>query len=443
MRNLITRVLAAAAGLLLALPWASAPARAAIEVDIVQGHLNPLPFAAPDFIGTDGPSQQLGRDLARVIRADLERSALFRPVDPAAYIQQFGSVNDTPRFADWQVLNAQALVVGQANIQADGRMRVEFRLYDVSAGQEIEGVGQQFAATPDNWRRIAHKISDALYERLTGEKGYFDTRIVFVDERGPKTNRVKRLAIMDQDGANTNFLTGGDALVLTPRFSPTAQQITYLSFASGMPRVFLFSIDTNRQEVLGEFPGLTFAPRFSPDGGSVVFTLEVNGNSEIYRMDLRTRERQRLTNHPAIDTSPSFSPDGSQIVFTSDRGGSPQLYVMDASGANPKRISFGQGRYTTPVWSPRGDLIAFTRQASGRFGVGVVRPDGSGERILSDAYLDEGPTWSPNGRVIMFFRQFTVSDEPNLWSVDLTGQNLRKISTPGDASDPAWSPILP
>lgn len=442
MRNLFARAAAAALMLLAAMGFVPA-AQAAIEVDIVQGHLNPLPFAAPDFIGNDAVSQQLGRDMARVIRANLERSALFRPIDPAAYIQQFASVNDTPRFADWRALNAQALVIGQANVQADGRLRVEFRLYDVSAGQEIEGVGQQFATTPDNWRRIAHKISDALYERLTGEKSYFDTRIVFVDERGPKANRVKRLAIMDQDGANPAFLTGGDALVLTPRFSPTAQQITYLSFTTGLPRVFLFSLDTNRQEVLGEFPGLTFAPRFSPDGGSVVFTLETGGNSEIYVMDLRTRRRQRLTDHPAIDTSPSFSPDGSQIVFTSDRGGSPQLYVMDASGANPRRISFGQGRYTTPVWSPRGDLIAFTRQAGGRFGVGVVRPDGSGERILSDAYLDEGPTWSPNGRVIMFFRQFTVSDEPSLWSVDLTGQNLRRISTPGDASDPAWSPLLP
>lgn len=418
-------------------------AQAAIEVDITQGHLKPLPVATPDFVAADETTRQVGADIARVIRANLERSALFRPVDPAAYIQRFTSVNDTPRFADWQVLNAQALVVGQASTQADGRLRVEFRLYDVLSGQEIEGVGQQYATTPENWRRIAHKISDAIYSRLTGEQGYFDTRVVFIDERGPKVNRIKRLAIMDQDGANQTFLTSGEALVLTPRFSPAVQQITYLSYASGSPQVYLYSLDTNRQEVLGDFPGMTFAPRFSPDGNSVVFTLTTGGNSEVYSMDLRTRQRRRLTNHPDIDTSPSFDPKGQKVVFCSDRSGTPQLYVMSADGSNPTRISFGDGRYQTPVWSPRGDLIAFTRQSGGRFGIGVMRPDGTGERMLSESFLDEGPTWSPNGRVIMFTRQFSPRDEPSIWSVDLTGQNLRKITSPGDASAPAWSPLLP
>lgn len=442
----MTRLLRLAAALALAVAAAvgfAGTARAAIEVDITRGNLDPLPLAAPDFAASDPAAQQIGRDIARVVRTNLERSALFRAIDPAAYIQRFTSVNDPPRFADWQVLNAQALVVGQAALQADGRLRVEFRLYDVGAAQEVEGVGQQFATTPENWRRVAHKISDAIYERLTGEKGYFDTRVVFVDERGPKEARIKRLAIMDQDGANQTFLTSGDSLVLTPRFSPTAQQITYMSYASGRPRVFLLSIDTNRQEVLGDFPGMTFAPRFSPDGSSVVFTLEQGGNSEIYSMDLRTRRQVRLTDHPAIDTSPSFSPDGARIVFNSDRGGTPQLYVMNADGSNAQRITFGNGRYATPVWSPRGDLIAFTRQSQGRFGVGVIRPDGTGERMLSEAYLDEGPTWSPNGRVLMFFREDRPGDGPSLWSVDLTGQNLRKVATPGDASDPAWSPLLP
>jgi TolB protein len=439
----LARFCTAALAALAAAVLAAAPARAAIEVDITEGHLNPLPVAAPDFAGGDEASRALGADIARVIRANLERSALFRPVDPAAYIQRFASVNDTPRFADWQVLNAQALVVGQTTLQADGRLRVDFRLYDVLAGQEIEGAGQQYATTPDNWRRIAHKISDAIYERLTGERGYFDTRVVFIDERGPRAKRIKRLAIMDQDGANQQYLTGGEDLVLTPRFSPTVQQITYLSYAGGRPRVYLFSLDTNRREVLGDFSGMTFAPRFSPDGNSVVFTLETNGNSEIYSMDLRTRQTRRLTNHPAIDTSPSYSPDGSKIVFNSDRGGSPQLYVMNVDGSNITRITFGEGRFTAPVWSPRADLIAFTRQSGGRFGIGVIRPDGQGLRMLTESYLDEGPTWSPNGRVIMFTRQFSPRDEPSIWSVDLTGQNLRKIASPGDASDPAWSPLLP
>lgn len=437
------RFCALAFAVLAATACLAAPARAAIEVDITEGHLKPLPVAVPDFASRDEASRAIGADIARVIRANLERSALFRPVDPAAYIQRFTSVSDAPRFADWQVLNAQALVVGQTTLEADGRVRVEFRLYDVLAGQEVEDVRQEYATAPDNWRRIAHKISDAIYERLTGEKGYFDTRVVFIDERGPRTKRVKRLAIMDQDGANQTFLTGGEDLVLTPRFSPTVQQITYLSYAGGRPRVYLYSLETNRREVLGDFTGMTFAPRFSPDGNAVVFTLETNGNSEIYSMDLRTRQTRRLTNHPAIDTSPSFSPDGTKIVFNSDRGGSPQLYIMNADGSNATRITFGEGRYTAPVWSPRGDLIAFTRQAGGKFGTGVIRPDGQGMRLLSESYLDEGPTWSPNGRVIMFSRQFSPRDEPSIWSVDLTGQNLRKITSPGDASDPAWSPLLP
>jgi TolB protein len=316
---------------------------------------------------------------------------------------------------------------------------VDFRLWDVFGEQQM--IGLQYTTTPENWRRVAHKISDAIYKRLTGEESYFDTRIVFVAESGPKTNRIKRLAIMDQDGANPSFLTDGSYWVMTPRFSPTAQQITYMSYEGDRARVFLFNIETGRREVLGSFNGMTFAPRFSPDGQSVLMSLDTNGNSEVYRIDLRTRASERLTNSPAIDTSPSAAPDGSRIVFNSDRGGSPQLYVMNADGSGVTRISFGDGRYMTPVWSPRGDLIAFTKQRGGRFYIGVMRPDGSGERLLTESFLDEGPTWSPNGRVIMFFRE-PIGQSPSIWSVDLTGMNQRRVQTPGAASDPAWSPLL-
>jgi TolB protein len=418
-----------------------APARAALEIDITRGHLNPMPVAVPDFVGGEGQDSQIGRDVARVIRANLERSALFKSIDPNAFIERVVDINTQPRFPDWRIVNAQALVIGQTTSLPDGRLRIEFRLWDIAG--ENQALGLQYATTPENWRRIAHKISDAIYERLTGEKGYFDTRIVYIAESGRKTARVKRLAIMDQDGANPSFLTSGEHMILTPRFSPTAQQITYMSYEGGPARVFLFNIETGRQEVLGSFTGMTFAPRFTPDGSGVLLTMEVGGNSEIYRMDLRTRQLARLTNDPGIDTSPSGSPDGAQIVFNSDRGGSPQLYVMDANGGGAKRISFGEGRYSTPVWSPRGDLIAFTKQSGGRFQIGVIRPDGSGERILTDAYLDEGPTWSPNGRVISFFREAGPGQGPRLWSIDLTGQNLRQVATAGDASDPAWSPLLP
>lgn len=418
----------------------AAPASAQLRVDIEEGHLNPMPVAVVDFIAPSPSAQQVGRDIAGVIRANLARSALFRPVAPEAFIERIQAMEVPPRFADWKIVDAQALVVGQVTPLPDGRVRIEFRLWDVFAEQSL--IGFQYATTPDNWRRIAHRISDQIYEQLTGERGYFDTRIVFVSETGPRTRRVKRLMIMDQDGANPFFLTGQDAQVLTPRFSPSTQMIAYMSFETGSPRVFLYNLETNRREVLGDFPGMTYAPRFSPDGTGVILTLDMNGNSEIFAMDLRSRDRRRLTNHPAIDTSPSYSPDGSQIAFNSDRGGSPQLYVMNADGSNQRRISFGEGRYSTPVWSPRGDLIAFTRQLGGQFAIGVMRPDGSGERILTESYLDEAPTWSPNGRVIMFFRE-ARGRGPQLWSVDLTGRNLRQIPTQTDASDPAWSPLLP
>ena len=426
------RILAVLFGLLLAV---SAPAaRAQVEIDVNQGVLEPLPIAIPSFGG-----DPRGADIARVVAADLERSGFFRPIDPNAFIQRDLSVNNAPRFADWRAVNAVALSTGRATVAPDGRLQVDVRLWDVAQERALDG--RQFTATPDNWRRVAHKIADLIYERLTGQKGYFDTRVVFVSESGPKTRRVKRLAIMDQDGANPSFLTDGSSLVLTPRFSGSSQEITYMALRDGRSRLYLFNIETGRQETLGEFPGMVFAPRFSPDGERVAFSVERSGNSDLYVMDLSSRATRRLTSDPAIDTSPSFSPDGQRLVFNSDRGGAPQLYVMSAGGGGARRISFGQGRYSTPVWSPRGDLIAFTKQAGGQFNIGVMNPDGSGERILTSSYLDEGPTWSPNGRVLMFFRE-SPGEGPRLWTVDVSGRNLRPAPYPGGGSDPAWSPVL-
>jgi len=421
-------------------------ARAELQVDITRGHLQPLPIAVTDFFGEGLKEQEVGRDIATVIAADLERSGLFKPVDKRAFLQDVASLQVQPRFADWRVVNAQALVNGAITVQPDGRLKVEFRLWDVFA--EAQMAGLQYRTQRENWRRVAHIIADAIYKRITGEEGYFDTRIVYVAESGPANRRIKRLAIMDQDGANHRYLTDGRSLVLTPRFSRTAQEITYLSYYNNTPRVYLFNIETGRQEVLGAFQGMTFAPRFAPSGNSVIMSYAENGNSDVYTMDLRTRKSKRLTSHPAIDTSPSYSPDAKRIVFNSDRGGSPQLYVMNADGSNVHRISFGQGRYATPVWSPRGDLIAFTKQFRGRFFIGVMRPDGSGERLLSESFLEEAPTWAPNGRVLMFFRQEPMDKRggggaASLYSVDLTGHNLRRVVTPGHASDPAWSSLIP
>src|SRR5215470_16124358 len=424
---------------------ASAVARAAVHIELNQPNIVPLPIAIPSFAGGQPNDQQVGRDVAQVVSADLERSGLFQPLDARAFIQQITDVQTQPRFGDWRLINAQALVTGGVEGQPDGRLKVEFRLWDVFAGAQLTGFA--YTTTTQNWRRIAHIIADAIYKRITGEDGYFDTRIVYISEAGPADRRIKRLSIMDQDGANHRFLTDGRALVLTPRFSPTRQEITYLSYARGIPRVYLFNIDTGQQEVLGDFPGMTFAPRFSPDGRKVVMSLAVDGNSDIYTLDLRTRQVTRITDNPAIDTSPCYSPDGKQIAFNSDRGGSQQLYTMNADGSEVKRISFGSGRYGTPVWSPRGDQIAFTKIDGGSFFIGVMRPDGSGERLLTRDFLVEGPTWAPNGRVLMYFRQ-SPSDSrghggsTRLYSIDLTGSNQREVVTSQDASDPAWSPLL-
>jgi TolB protein len=425
---------------------AAGAAEAQLRLDITRGRVEPMPIAITTFAGSTDQTNQVGRDVAEVISKNLERSGLFRPLDPKGFLQQLTSLEVQPRFPDWRALAAQALVQGVVEPQPTGQLRIAFRLWDVFGGQQM--VGQAYVTQPENWRRVAHIISDAIYTAITGESGYFDTRIVYVAESGPATKRLKRLAIMDQDGANHRYLTDGSNLVLTPRFSPTTQEITYLSYFRNVPRVYLFNIDTGRQEVLGDFPGMTYAPRFSPDGNKVVFSMAADGNSEIYEMDLRTRRTTRLTDHPAIDTSPSFSPKADQLTFNSDRGGSQQIYVMNADGTNVQRISFGQGKYGTPVWSPRGDLIAFTRITQGSFYIGVMKPDGSGERLLAEGYIVEAPTWAPNGRVLMYFAQGRTQADGSggrvrLFSIDLTGYNQREILTPQDASDPAWSPLIP
>lgn len=424
--------LAVAAALVVGMAAPAVTRAQELVVDVNKGAIAPLPIAVPNFSGATR-----GGDIAQVITGNLERSGLFAPVAPGRFPTQTLDVNVQPVFENWKGVGAQALINGQVTVESDGRLRVDFRLWDIYAQQQL--LGLQFSAPAENWRRIAHKISDAVYERLTGEKGYFDTRVVFVAESGPKLNRIKRLAIMDQDGANPNYLTDGSYIVMTPRFSSNSQEITYMALRPTGSSLYLFNLETGRQETLGRFPGMVFAPRFSPDGSKVAFSVERAGNSDIYIMDLRSRQSTRITTDPAIDTSPSFSPDGSKIVFNSDRGGTAQIYVMNTDGSGVRRISYGGGRYTTPVWSPRGDFIAFTKQGGG-FSIGVMRPDGSDERILTSSSLEEGPTWAPNGRVIMFFRE--NGGGAKLWTVDITGRILRPAPYPGSGSDPAWSPLL-
>ena len=418
-------------------------AHASLQIKLDEGVVQPIPIAITDFFGANARDQQTAAQVAAVVRSDLERSGLFMPLDRASFIEKIPSFGTVPTFNSWRVIKAEGLVTGQAALLADGQLQVDFRLWDIFSEKQV--VGMSFKTTPENWRRLGHLVADAIYERLTGEKGYFDTRIVFISESGPKTKRRYRLSIMDQDGANPSFLTNGDFIVLSPRFSPTMQAITYMSYERSVPAVFVFDLQTGQREVIGQYSGMTFAPRFAPDGNRVVFSYSRDNNVDVYAVDLRSRRPVRLTSDPGIDTSPSFAPDGSRVVFNSDRGGSPQLYVMNADGGGQQRISFGQGRYTTPVWSPRGDLIAFTRQNGQSFSIGVMRPDGQGERILTTSFSDEGPTWSPNGRVILFTRttpgRGASGGNSTIWSIDLTGRNLRRVITPGDASDAAWSPL--
>ena len=433
-------ILAAAAAMMLTTGMAVAQ-QGPLHIELDEGVIEPLPYALPQFVDDGGGS--MAAQITKVIADDLSGTGLFREIPESAHIQRFGSFDTPVSYADWQAINAQALIVGSVGMSG-GKVVVKFRLFDVYGNTQL-GDGQQLAASPQSWRRLAHKVADVIYSRITGESGYFDSRVVYVSESGPKNQRQKRLAIMDYDGENVNYLTDSSTIVLAPRFSPQGDRILYTTFETGFPRIKMMSVGNASGKLLPEVPGtMTFSPRFSPDGSSIVYSLEQNGNTDLYRMSVSGGGVERLTNSPAIETAPSYSPDGSQIVFESDRSGSQQIYVMSAGGGGPVRISNGDGRYGTPVWSPRGDLIAFTKQSGGRFFIGVMRTDGSEERDLTASYLDEGPTWSPNGRVIMFTRESPgAAGGAKMFAVDITGRNLKAVAGAGGASDPTWGPLLP
>ena len=447
----ITRTACAmAAAILAALTPVLATAQAApsgpLRLEITEGVVEPMPIAIPDFVAEDSQAAALAPQIAQVVADDLEGTGLFRRIPSDAFISSVTSFQAPVVYRDWKVIDARALVTGSvaAEGEGEGAVSVRFRLHDVFSEGEL-GQGLQLDGTATDWRRLAHKVADEIYTRLTGEAPYFDSRVVFVSEQGPKDARQKRLAIMDHDGANVRYLTDDSALVLAPRFSPTGDRIIYTSYESGRPEVYAMDVASVTRAALGDDAGtMSFAPRFAPDGRTVVYSLSRGGNTDLFAANLETGERTQLTEAPSIETAPSYSPDGSRVVFESDRSGTPQLYVMPAGGGEPARISFGQGRYGTPVWSPRGDLIAFTKQNAGRFHIGVMRTDGSEERLLTSSFLDEGPTWAPGGRVLMFTRESAGADgAPALYSVDVTGRNLRRVPTPGAASDPSWSPLLP
>jgi len=440
-------LLAVPAALAQTAPPAAAPATApqSAVITVNQARTEPIPIAIPNFPGADDQMSALGAQITGVISDDLSRSGLFKAISQQAFIGN--DTGDVPNFSNWSSVGANALVTGKLLDAGNGQLRVEFRLWDVLPQTQIQGTA--YTTQPSNWRRIAHIIADVVYQRLLGESGYFDTRIVYVADSGPLLHRTKRLAIMDQDGANNRFLTDGTWMVLTPRWHPTRDEIAFMSYNNNRPRVYTFNLGNGEQAVLGEFEGMTFAPRFSPDGNSIIMSVTNGGGSDIVTVDLSSGARNRFASSGAIDTSPCYSPDGTQICFESDRGGDQQIYVMDSSGNNVKRISFGDGRYGTPVWSPRGDLIAFTKPSSNSspFSIGVMEPDGSNERILSEGFDVEGPSFAPNGRVLTFWRQnpslnsYGSGYSERLVTIDIEGFNERVIDTPTDASAPAWSPL--
>nr|WP_039017251.1 Tol-Pal system beta propeller repeat protein TolB [Halocynthiibacter namhaensis] len=440
MSRIITRLFAF---LILAVTVSAAHAERLV-IDLSNPRVEPVPLAVPSFVAENSAANEYAQQIAQVVAADLVGTGLFRQVSQDAFISNITSFEAPVQYADWRAINVEGLISGAVTVTDDGGVNVKFRVYDIATGAEL-GSGLQLGGTTGSWRRLAHKVADTVYSRITGEGAYFDSRVVYVSEAGPKDNRRKRLAVMDYDGANLQYLTDSSDIVLAPRFSPTGDRVLYTSYETGTPQVFLLDVGSVQRRALGGQDGaMTFAPRFGPNGNTVVFSSSTGGNTDIFTVDLRTGARARLTSSPSIETSPSFSPDGSQIVFESDRSGSPQLYVMSASGGEARRISFGNGRYGTPVWSPRGDLVAFTKQNDGRFHIGVMRTDGSEERLLTVSFLDEGPTWSPNGRVIMFMRETSGAEgQASLYSVDISGRNLRRVNTEGSGSDPAWSPLLP
>ncbi len=427
---------------LLLLPF-SAAAQGPLRIEITEGVIEPLPIAVAPFLAEGAAAQDYADRITRLVGQDLTGTGLFREIPREAFISQINNFDGQVQYADWKAINAQGLVTGSVSVGGDGRLVVQFRLYDVFSDAPL-GEGLQFVGSTDTWRRMAHKVADQVYSRITGEGGYFDSRVVYVQETGPKDARQKRVAIMDYDGANVQFLTDGGSIVLAPRFSPDGNRVLYTSYDTGFPEIYELNIGSvTRRKLDVPAETMTFAPRYAPDGRTAAFSLAEGGNTDLYAIDTAGGGVRRLTETPSIETAPSYSPDGSQIVFESDRSGTQQLYVMPAGGGEARRISFGQGRYGTPVWSPRGDLIAFTKQNEGRFHIGVMRTDGSEERLLTASFLDEGPTWAPNGRVLMFTRETAGSaGAPALFSVDVSGRNLRRVPLDGAASDPSWSPLL-
>ena len=418
-------------------------------ITITNGSSEPIPIAINNFKGVDPADISIAKEIIAVINNDLSNSGLFRPISPAAFIETKTGIEHTPLYAAWQQINANLLLNGEVIKTNSGRLQVKFILWDSILEKQI--VSESFELPEKLWRRVAHKIADSVYSNITGYDGYFNTRIVYISESGSYLQRIKRLALMDQDGANHQYLTNGKDLVLTPRFSPDGKKVLFLSYKNRIPQVHVLDLISGKSSLLGNFPGMSFAPRFCPDGDHVVMSIAKGGATNIYEMNLNTKKILQLTEGKAINTSPCYSPDGKYIVFNSDRSGARQLFTMGRNGSNIQKVSLGGGSYAEPNWSGR-NFIAFTKKsASNGFTIGLMKPDltdgQSNERLIASGYLVESPSWAPNGRIIVFTKGARNKGKKGvglnrIYTIDFTGANEHIIPTPTDASDADWSRVI-
>lgn len=419
------------------LAFVSAPAIAQEPVAVV----GVPPLSTPDDRKTSaGSTASIAWQATQLIAADLGSTAELMPTKPDQ--KDFYSYPEVtaPSYSKWRAAGVKALVTGFVRAQPDGRLAFGCYVYDVTASRAIGRTG--FVVAPEDWRRAAHKCSDLVYAKVTGAPaGLFDTRVAYVAQSGTGDARVKRIAVMDSDGDNHRYLTAGDTLVLTPRLSPSADRIAFVSFLGGQPQIRIADVVSGEQRPLVPNGAISFAPRFSADGKRIVFAMMLGSNSDIYVADGGGGAVRRLTTAPGVDTSPSFSPDGKQVVFESDRSGSQQIYVMDADGSGQRRLSFGGARYASPEWSPDGQWIAFVRRGPDGLRIGMMKPDGTGERFLTAGPGDEGPSWAPSGTTLLFQRTDAVG-RSTLFRVSLAGGEARRVTTPQDGSDPDWSGTL-
>ncbi|MBV9529407.1 Tol-Pal system beta propeller repeat protein TolB [Sphingomonas sp.] len=395
------------------------------------------PLSTPaDKPTPSGSTAALAWQASKLIASDLQSATELMPIPPDQ--KDFYSYPEVtaPTFAKWRG-RAGLLVTGFVQARADGRVTFGCYVYDVQKGRELDRTG--FAVDPQDWRRAAHKCSGLAYKAATGAPGIFDTRIAYVSESGTGDARVRRIALMDSDGYDHSFITAGETMVLTPRLSPSAARVAYVSYMTGRPQVRVRDVGSGAEHSLVPGDAMTFAPRFSPDGNRIAFSMTIAGNTDIYVVDSSGGMPRRLTTAPGVDTDPSFSPDGTRILFESDRSGDQQVYAMNADGSDQRRLSFGAGAHAAPDWSPAGDRIAFTWRGGGSLRVGVMNADGSDEHVLTSGPSDEGATWGPSGRDMVFQRS-DGAGRRSLYRISIAGGgDAQQIATPQDASDPDWS----